>query len=101
MIVETAFAAHLADGNSQEVFIDLLIQLQNVIHFLFCFFLGGISRVPLLPQELPASDEGCGVLELPSHHSIPLVQPQGQIPMAPNPLQQQYSWYLALYWHLT
>ena len=43
--------------------------------------------VPFLPEELPTTDEGGGVLELPSHHGVPLVQPEGQISVAAYPLQ--------------
>ena len=63
------------------------------MRFLLRFCPGGKCMVPLLPQKLPGSDEGCGVLELPPHHSVPLVKPKWQVPVAPNPLQQckQYS----------
>ena len=39
-----------------------------------------------LPKELSAADEGRGVLELPSHDVGPLVEPQGQVSVAPDPL---------------
>ena len=36
------------------------------------------GRVTLLPQELAGAEKGCGLLELPADHVVPLVQLGGQ-----------------------
>ena len=48
--------------------------------------LSGKGGVALLPEELPAADEGYGVLELPAHHICPLITFTWQVPMAADPL---------------
>lgn len=76
----------LADRNSQDFFIDPVVELQVIKHLLFCFLQGGVGSVPFLPEELPGSDEGSGVFELPPDDIGPLVELQGQVPMALDPL---------------
>jgi hypothetical protein len=46
------------------------------------------TEYPHLPQELAAADEGCGVLELPTDNVCPLIQAQGQVAVAADPLRK-------------
>ena len=80
--------AYLADGDGKKVSVDLGIEVQDLQHLLLGFWQGGKGGVALLPQELAGADEGRRVLELPAHHIRPLVQPQRQVSVAPNPLPQ-------------
>jgi hypothetical protein len=45
-----------------------------------------VRSVTLLPQELASAQEGLGVLKLPSHDGVPLVQTQREVPVTANPL---------------
>ena len=80
--------AYLADGDGEKVGVDPGIEVQDLEHLLLGLWEGGKGGVALLPQELACADEGCRVLELPAHHIRPLVQPQRQVSVAPNPLHQ-------------
>ncbi len=57
--------------------IDARIQVQHLVGLPFSLLPCSKGMVPFLPKELPTADEGGGVLELPSNHSIPLVQSEG------------------------
>ena len=78
---------HLLDRHGQEVCVDGRIQVQDLVDLLLGLGARREGGVALLPQELARADEGRGVLELPAHHVGPLVQPQGQVSVAPDPLQ--------------
>ena len=43
-------------------------------HLVLGGFFCQVRSVTLLPQELTSAQEGLGVLELPSHDGVPLVQ---------------------------
>ena len=57
--------------------IDPSIQVQHLVGLPFSLLPCSEGMVPFLPKKLPAADEGGGVFELPSHYSVPLVQPEG------------------------
>jgi len=78
---------YLGDGDGQQVGVHKGVQVQNVVHLRVRLLLGGVRAVPLLPQELARADEGGGVAELPAHHVGPLIELQGQVPPAADPLQ--------------
>ena len=84
--LDSRAGAHLLDRHGQEVSVHFGVQVQDLIHLLLSLRLGGKGCVALLPQELAGADEGRRVLELPAHHICPLIQAQGQVPVAPDPL---------------
>ena len=72
-----------AEGEAllEEVVVDDVV-LEGVATRLFG---GGVGRMPLLPQELRRAQEGPWAL-LPPHDVAPLVQQQGQVTVATDPL---------------
>ena len=90
---------YLADGHSQELLIDAGIQVLDLVDLCLRLAALGKGGVPLLPQELAAADEGGGVLELPPHHRGPLVQAEGKVTVAPNPLHSAGVLTTLLAWH--
>ncbi len=71
------YGTDLAHWDSQKVLIDASIQVQHLVGLPFSLLPCGKGVVPFLPKELPTADEGGGVFEFPSNHSVPLVQPEG------------------------
>jgi hypothetical protein len=55
-------------------------------HLLAGELLGEVGGVALLPEELPGSEEGGGLLGFPTDDRVPLVQPERQVAMAADPL---------------
>ena len=76
----------LDHGNGQELLIDAGVQVQNLDDLLMGSILGQMSSVALLPQELTGSQERLGVLELPSHNGVPLVELEGKVTVTSDPL---------------
>jgi hypothetical protein len=74
------------DRNSQQFFIDFLVEIQNVHDFSGSFFFGSKDSVTFLPEEFSGSDKGCGLFEFPSDHICPLVELQRKISMGSNPV---------------
>ena len=75
-----------ADWNGKNLLIDQMIEFKVVIHFLFSFFKSGVGGMAFLPKELSGSNEGSGVLELPSDDVGPLIQFQGKVSMTLDPI---------------
>lgn len=59
--------------------------ISGVTYLLLRTLVSQVGSVALLPQELTGSEEGLGVLELPSHNGVPLVQAQRKVTVAANP----------------
>jgi hypothetical protein len=73
-------------GTSEELFIDLGVDLLNLKLELSGALVGCVSSMAFLPEELACADEWSGVLELPSDNVGPLVDEKGQVAMRANPL---------------
>mmetsp|Transcript_6675 Transcript_6675/g.22987 ORF Transcript_6675/g.22987 Transcript_6675/m.22987 type:complete len:376 (-) Transcript_6675:559-1686(-) len=76
--------------HGQELLVDLGVEVQDVQDLGVGLRLGSKGGVALLPQELPAPDEGGRVLELPPDHVAPLVQAQRQVAVAPDPVRVEW-----------
>lgn len=76
----------LDDGHSQQLAVDLLVVVENGHDLVLGLLEGQVSSVALLPQELSSSQEGLGVLELPSHNRVPLVELERQVSVRSHPL---------------
>ncbi len=59
---------------------EIRIEIQNAQGLLLGFFVGGVNRVALLPQELHRAQEEPGP-QFPPHHVGPLIDEYGQIPV--------------------
>ncbi|KAH0389325.1 prolyl-tRNA synthetase, partial [Aureobasidium melanogenum] len=71
--------AALDDGDCQQLVVNSLVVVENLKNLLASVLLGHVSGVTLLPQELARTDEGHGVLELPTDDVVPLVELEGKI----------------------
>ena len=74
------------DRAGQELFVDLCIDLLNLVLEHSCILLSCMRGMPLLPEELTSANERRRVLELPSNDVGPLVEEQGQVTVRPDPL---------------
>lgn len=81
---------HLLDRDSEQLTVHPGVEVQDLVHLLLSLGVSGKGGVALLPQELARADEGRRVLEFPAHHIGPLVQPQRQVPVGPDPLQRPH-----------
>ena len=66
--------AALDDWDGEQVFVDLLVEIEVVTDHFLGFVVGGVGGVAFLPQEFPGAEEGGGVLEFPTDDVAPLVQ---------------------------
>jgi hypothetical protein len=68
------------------LFVDAGVQLEDLEHLLAGELLGEVGGVAFLPQEFPGSEEGGGLLGFPADDRVPLVEAEGEVTMAANPL---------------
>mmetsp|Transcript_13927 Transcript_13927/g.32657 ORF Transcript_13927/g.32657 Transcript_13927/m.32657 type:complete len:275 (-) Transcript_13927:484-1308(-) len=71
---------------SQELFIDACIKLQDVQDFLLSSGPLGVGRVALLPEKLAGAQKGRRLLYFPTHDAAPLVQSHRQVPVRLYPV---------------
>ena len=74
------------DRAGQELFVDLCIDLLNLVLEHGGILFGCMRGMTLLPKELTSTNERRRVLELPSYDIGPLVEEQGQVTVRPDPL---------------
>ena len=74
------------DGDGEELLVDASVELENLENLLAGGLLGKVGGVTLLPHELPGTEERSGLLGLPTDDRVPLVQTEGKVAMAANPL---------------
>jgi hypothetical protein len=83
-----ALAVGLAPGDDRHrhpLLHERAIHAEHPQRLFFGFGLGGMGRVPLLPQELGRPEEEPGA-ELPAHHVGPLVDQEREVAVALDPL---------------
>ena len=74
------------DGDGEELLVDTGVELEDLENLLAGGLLGKVGSVTLLPHELAGTEEGSGLLGLPTDDGVPLVQTEGEVAMAANPL---------------
>ena len=74
------------DRDRQEVFVDLGVEVEDLPDLDCGLLQGRVGGVAFLPEELAGPEEGGRVLELPPDDVAPLVELEGQVPVAPDPL---------------
>lgn len=67
------FAA-LDHWDSEELFVNVSVLVEDLVHEDGRLIVGGVSSVTLLPQELSRANEWGWVLEFPTHNIRPLIQ---------------------------
>ena len=78
-----------SDGDGEHVDHEVLVDVaQDAQGVLVGVLLGGVGGMALLPQELGGPQEQPGP-QFPAHHVGPLVQQQGQVTVALDPLGQE------------
>ncbi|KAI3481826.1 hypothetical protein L1887_55534 [Cichorium endivia] len=75
------------NGNSEQLLVDGSVVVQDLQNLLAGLCLSHVRGVTLLPQELSRAKERNGVLELPSHNVVPLVELQRQVTVTPDLLR--------------
>mmetsp|Transcript_35021 Transcript_35021/g.53759 ORF Transcript_35021/g.53759 Transcript_35021/m.53759 type:complete len:601 (-) Transcript_35021:128-1930(-) len=75
-------------GDSQEILVDVGVIVEDLENPLGGVLLVSVGSVALLPEELAGSDEGSGVLELPSDDVSPLVDLEGEVSVGTDPLRE-------------
>lgn len=73
------------DGHSEDIFIDLSVEIKNVENFLVSIGLVEEGGVAFLPEEFSGTKERLGVLEFPSDDRVPLVKLEGEISVRVDP----------------
>jgi hypothetical protein len=76
----------LYNRDGQELLVDLRIVVENLQNLLMSALLSKMCGVALLPKEFTGTKERLGVLELPSNDGVPLVELEGQVSVATDPL---------------
>lgn len=74
------------DGDGEELLVNTGVELEDLENLLTGGLLGKVGGVTLLPHELTGTEEGSGLLGLPTDDRVPLVQAEGKIAMAADPL---------------
>lgn len=71
--------------HSEDIFIDLSVELENVENFLvsICFVEEG--GVAFLPEEFSGTEERLRILEFPSDDRVPLIELEGEISVRVDP----------------
>ena len=73
------------NGDGEEVFIDLAVQVEDLSHFGVGFGFGEESGVAFLPEELARAEEWLWVFEFPTNNAVPLVEFEWEVAMTSNP----------------
>lgn len=73
------------DGHSEDIFIDLSVEIENVENFLVSIGLVEEGGVAFLPEKFSGTKERLGVLEFPSDDRVPLVKLEGEISVRVDP----------------
>ena len=76
----------LNGGHGKQIRVDVVVVLGDLVDLLLGALAREVGGVALLPQELTRAKEGLRVFELPAHDRVPLVQSQGQVTVALDPL---------------
>lgn len=74
------------DGHSEDIFVDLSVELENVEDFLVSIGLVEEGGVAFLPEELSGTEERLRVLEFPSNDRVPLVELEREVSVRVDPL---------------
>lgn len=75
-----------ADWNSQQLLIDLIIEIKIIIHFFLCFLKCSMGCMTFLPKELSCSNEWGWMLKLPSYNISPLIQFKREVSVTLDPV---------------
>lgn len=70
---------------AEEFFINSSVEIEDRLSHLISLLESSVRSVAFLPQELPSSNEGRGVLELPPNDISPLVEENGKVSVTLNP----------------
>ena len=76
------------DGDGKKVLVHLTVQIKGLHDHNVGIVVTDVGGVALLPQEFTRTEEGGGVLELPPDHVGPLIELEGQIAMALDPVRE-------------
>mmetsp|Transcript_6977 Transcript_6977/g.16127 ORF Transcript_6977/g.16127 Transcript_6977/m.16127 type:complete len:287 (+) Transcript_6977:397-1257(+) len=74
------------DRDGQELLVHPAVEVEGLPDHDVGVVEGCVGGVTLLPEELARPEEGRGVLELPPDHVRPLVELQGEVAVAPDPV---------------
>lgn len=74
------------DGHSEDILVDLSVELKNVEDFLVSIGLVKEGGVAFLPEEFSGTEERLRVLEFPSDDRVPLVELEREVSVRVDPL---------------
>ena len=75
-------------GTAKQVLVHSAVQVESLHNHNVGIVMTDMGRVALLPEELPSAKEGSRVLELPPNDVGPLIELEGQVAMALDPVRE-------------